>query len=98
AITYNNAGGFTAAVTLENLNFGDFVDFALDPTGPDGSTQDGCDGSTFDVQIVQDASAGLVWNSTALKPRTAAETVRIDLIDLTRFRDRLVPGTNLLAL
>jgi hypothetical protein len=94
----NDTAGFTTTVLLENLEFGVPVDFVLDPTGTDGSTQDGCDGSTFLAQILQDPSPGPAWNSRATASRSTAEAVRIDTFDLSRSRDRLVAGTNLLAL
>lgn len=97
AIAATDAAGFTTTLELTDLDVDDLLDFALDPTGPDGDTQDGCDGSTFAAQILQEAQSGLTWSSAALRPRSATDSPQVEVFDLSRARDRLWVGTNILA-
>ncbi|MCC6232799.1 MAG: lamin tail domain-containing protein, partial [Verrucomicrobiales bacterium] len=94
---FQDTQGFATTIELENVQFGDLVDFVLDPTGTDGDTADGCDGSTFAAQISQEASEPLAWNSVALRSRTREEAVRESVFSLARVREHLVAGTNVLA-
>ncbi len=96
-IASDDATGFATTLVLEDLGFGDFVDFALDPTGTDGGTQDSCDGATFAARMLQDPQVGPSWNSVALRSRGVEEATRQETFDLSRSRDLLVPGTNVLA-
>jgi hypothetical protein len=98
AIAFDDAAGFMVSLPIEDLDFGDLVDFALDPTGTDGETADGCDGSTFAAQILQEQSAGPQWDSAALAARSHEEALAVEPISIEEARDRLVNGTNLLAL
>lgn len=98
SIAFNDGVGISETLTLSNLAPGDFVDFALDPRGPDGVEADGCDGSTFMVTITQAPSPGLAWNSPALTARTPAQVAQPVTIGLAARRRLLVAGTNVLCL
>jgi hypothetical protein len=97
-VAYNDPVGVVTNVVLWGLQPGDFLDFALDPLGTDGSSDDPCDGSTFAVTIEQDPSEGPKWDSTATAVRSTAESLQIEEIDLTRYAGLLVEGQNILAL
>jgi len=97
-IAYNDSTGIQTDLVLRDIQAGDLLDFALDPLGADGASSDGCDGSTFSVIIEQSPAAGLEWNSGATAARTPAETSVFEGFDLTRYRDFLVAGTNVLAI
>lgn len=96
-IAFNDAVGFATYLDLDDLNPGDLIDFILDPTGTDGDTADGCDGSTFAAQVVQEAFSGLTWNSAATRSRSIDEARTPETLDLRGSRDRLRVGTNVLA-
>lgn len=51
AITGNNTAGASRTVAITNVSIGDFIDIALDPTGPGGQTDDGSDGSAMTAVI-----------------------------------------------
>ena len=97
-IAYNDAIGIRTNLTLDSLQAGDRIDFALDPTGPDGAASDSCDSCTFAATIEQSPSPGPGWNSTALAARTANESGMAEEFSLTGIKDLLVAGTNVLAL
>ncbi|MCL4178907.1 MAG: lamin tail domain-containing protein [Verrucomicrobia bacterium] len=96
-LTYNDVSGLSTNLVLNGLEEGDYLDFALDPLGSDGTLGDGCDGSTFAVRISQSPSAGATWNSTAFVSRTAAEATAVETFSLNRYRELLVAGTNVIA-
>jgi hypothetical protein len=50
-IAGNNGAGVSRSVVITNVQIGDFIDVALDPTGVGGATDDGSDGSTGTVVI-----------------------------------------------
>jgi hypothetical protein len=97
SIAANDSTGFTTTLLVNDVDFGDLIDFALDPTGPNGSTEDGCDGSSFVAQVLQDPNPGLQWNSRALRARSVVESTTAETLSLDGARDQLVVGTNLLA-
>ena len=97
-VAYNDTTGFTTNLVLQDILVGDFIDFALDSLGTDGTQEDGCDGSTFSVTIDGQASAGLLWNSTATAARPPAQVGVPEEIDISIYRDFLVTGTNVLAI
>jgi hypothetical protein len=96
-IAAGDTTGIRADVALPSVQAGDLIDFALDPLGTDRTQGDSCDTCTFSVEIEQLASAGLDWNSIATVKRSATELAIQEEFDLTRYRDLLVPGTNVLA-
>ncbi|HEY5915517.1 MAG TPA: lamin tail domain-containing protein, partial [Verrucomicrobiae bacterium] len=96
-VAYNDTAGIQTNLVLNNVQEGDYLDFALDPRGVDGDPSDACDASTFSVVIDQAASPGAVWNSTATAVRSPQETATPEDIDLSRYRDLLITGTNVLA-
>jgi hypothetical protein len=97
AMPYNGVG-FSTNLVLGNVGEGDYLDFALDPCGTDGSVNDSCDGSTFSVRLEQSPAEGAVWNSVATAPRSALESSIAEDIDLFSYRDLLINGTNILAI
>ena len=97
-LAYNDAAGLQTNLVLMNIQAGDYLDFALDPKGTDGSLDDSCDGCTFSAAIDQPPSEGAVWNSTATASRSPPETSVAEEIDLSGNRDLLVAGTNVLAI
>ncbi|MEZ4472280.1 MAG: CotH kinase family protein [bacterium] len=56
AIAGNDSIGVTRLVIVPNVRAGDTLDFAVDPTGPNGNRADGSDGSRQRVRIWQAAS------------------------------------------
>ena len=96
-LAYNDRTGIRTDVVLPNIQAGDLIDFALDPLGTDGASNDLCDASTFSVVIEQSPSAGLDWNSAATAVRTVEAISQPEEFDLTRYKDLLVAGTNVLA-
>lgn len=98
AIAFNDDNGIHTNLVLTGLNVGDLIDFALDPTGTDGQSDDTDDDSYFHVWIDQSPADGPAWNSAALTPRTPEETGAMEEIDLTAYKDILIAGTNLLAI
>lgn len=97
-VAYDDAVGIQTNLLLANVQEGDYMDFALDPRGTDGSPSDACDGSTFSVVIEQAPSAGAIWNSNATGVRSPQESSTAEDFDLSSYRDLLVAGTNVLAL
>lgn len=97
-IAFNDDMGIHTNLVLTGLNVGDRIDFALDPTGTDGGSDDTDDDSYFHVWIDQSPAAGPEWNSAALTTRAPEETGAAEEIDLTAFKDLLITGTNLLAI
>ncbi|HRZ35419.1 MAG TPA: lamin tail domain-containing protein [Candidatus Paceibacterota bacterium] len=97
-VPFNDTTGVRTNLTLTDLAAGDTLDFALDPLGTDGQRTDHCDELTFSVVIDQVPSEGAAWNSTADTARTPEETLVSEPFDLTRYRDVLVSGTNVLAI
>ena len=97
-VAYNDLAGLQTNLVLNSVQEGDYLDFALDPRGTDGSPSDLDDGSTFSVVIEQTPSEGAVWNSVATGVRSAQDSCVPETIDLSAYRDLLVTGTNVLAL
>ena len=97
-LAFNDTIGLSTNLLMHEVTAGDLIEFALDPLGTDNGLNDGCDSSTFGVIIEQDASAGLTWNAAATVARDAAQVSAVEEFDLTVFRDRLVAGTNVLAI
>jgi hypothetical protein len=97
-LAYNDATGLQTNLVILNLQEGDYLDFALDSKGTDGSLDDSCDGCTFSVVIEQAPSDGPDWNSNATASRSALETSVAEEIDLASVRGLLKAGTNVLAI
>lgn len=93
----NTPAGVNTNLLLGDLHAGDFLDFALDPRGVDGSASDSGDASIFVAVIEQSPSEGSAWNSPATRARSLEESVQAEEIDLTPFKGHLVTGTNILA-
>jgi hypothetical protein len=90
--------GIDTNVVLTGVQPGDLIDFALDATGPNGARDDTCDGCSFQAEITQEPTPPLVWDSAATTVRNSDSVTRSEPIDLTRFLNLLVTGTNLLAI
>ena len=97
-LAYNDVVGLHTNLLLMNIQAGDYLDFALDPKGTDGSLDDSCDGCTFSVVIDQAASEGAVWNSVATASRSPQDSALAEEIDLTASLGLLTVGTNVLAI
>ena len=97
-VAFNDTTGLSTNLMIHDVKQGDLIEFALDPLGTDNGWNDGCDSSTFGVTIQQDASAGLTWNSAATTSRDTLQVAVADEFDITSFRDRLLAGTNVLAI
>ncbi|MBN2505637.1 MAG: tandem-95 repeat protein [Verrucomicrobia bacterium] len=50
-VAYNDGTGIDTYVILPGVNVGDFIEFALDPFGTDGTYADGCDGSRLRATV-----------------------------------------------
>lgn len=97
-IAFNDASGLHTNVVLHNVQESDFIDFALDPLGTDGSSTDPCDDCTFAVAIEQGASDGPAWDSMATVERSLEQALAAEEFSLDRYQDLLVIGTNVLAI
>lgn len=95
-IAFGDGSGLQTNLWL-NLEPGDYLDFALDPSGPGGAQDDLCDACTFRAVIQQSASPGAVWNSTANVARPPLHSANPEEFDLAASIPLLVPGTNWLA-
>ncbi len=72
SITYNNAGGILRTTAVA-IGIGAIVELALDPTGADGVSEDGCDGSANRLTIydgvptdlpIADSAYDFTWTGT----------------------------------
>jgi hypothetical protein len=97
-IAFNDSSGIQTNLVLNDIQAGDFIDFALDPLGTEGSRGDGCDGCTFSLVIDQSASAGPTWDSVASVSRSLEQASTAEELSLARYQDWLVTGTNVLAI
>jgi Bacterial Ig domain len=97
-IAFNDTTGVNTNFTVTGLLPGDALDFALDPLGTDASESDGSDGSNGYMDVRQNPSPALSWNSRATAARTTAQALETEVIDITAFKSALMPGGNVLAI
>ena len=97
-IAGSDTTGFTTNLLFTGLEWGDMVDFALDPLGTDGQSSDASDVCTFNAVFTRAASFDPAWNSTATADATATETQTGETMDLSGFKSFLLAGTNVLAI
>ena len=90
--------GFTTNLVFAGLEWGDMVDFALDPLGTDGQANDTSDICTFNAVLTRAASFDPAWNSTATADATTTEAQVGETFDLGGFKSFLLAGTNVLAI
>ena len=93
----SDTNGITSNVLLAGLEIGDLVDFALDPQGTDGQTDDTADLCTFGVVLTQLPSFDPSWNSAANAVSAPADEQSGETISLTAYTGFLMAGANVLA-
>ena len=93
----NDSVGYTADVSVADVQINDSLDLVMDATGVGGDTTDGADGSYLAMTVEQQPSAGLSWNSAATGARAMTLAGTFEEFDITPNRFLLTPGSNLLA-
>jgi len=98
SIAFNDPGNVTNEVTLVGLAPGDFVDFALDPRGPDGLSNDGCDASILTADLLFEEGLFADWNSAASGDHPDGAATQFETIDISQALVGVQPGMNVLAI
>jgi hypothetical protein len=95
AIGGTDTVGVNRSVTITNVNVGDFIDLALDPTGPGGDTGDGSDGSINSMTI---RGAPSLTQSIATDVRTIMQNINSTAYIRVPFEVTNVAAMNFLTL
>ncbi|MEI7732437.1 MAG: immunoglobulin domain-containing protein, partial [Verrucomicrobiota bacterium] len=90
--------GFTTNILVPGVEIGDKLDFALDPTGTDGTTAGTSDRTYFGVSITQQSLGDPGYNSAATASATTDQTLTGEIFDLNNYRGFVMAGSNLLSI
>jgi hypothetical protein len=97
AIDFNDATGVDGVLVLPGIAVGDPIDFAIDPTGPDGFSVDSCDGTTFQIQVYEGQPVPSTAFSRPDQERPSLDAFTTEIFELSDVAGLLRSGDNLLA-
>lgn len=89
--------GVATSLEIPGVQMGDFIDFAIDSLGTDGTRADGSDGTTL-TALIEYLAPELAWNSVATVTRSNALGREIENIELSNASRWLAAGPNVLAI